>query len=460
MNKIKYSTLLLLMACALSTSAQTAKSAYFLEGTFHNYQLNPAMKAERGFLSLLAGNMSMGTNGNVGISNFLYPYPYDDNKLTTFMSGTVGKDEFLGRLPKTIRLGADLNGTLLAAGFRMFGGYTTLGVSMHTSLSMSLPKGFFEFAKKGFSENAYSFGGVGLNTMNYAAVSIGHSREVIDGLRVGVNVKYLMGLAYANATIDKLNVEMGDECWLVQSHAKVNAALISEARLTVDENGLVNGAEMGPFAPSASGFGIDLGVVYDMKNIVPGLTLSASVVDMGRINWKYMMQASTDDTKVEFDGFEEINLDDVEGSVQEELNLLVEEASKMIELRPDGVSSMSTKLNTTIYLGAEYNMPFYTPLSVALLYGKRFSEADVAEWSEFRGYVNISPLKWFEASINVGHTTYGTSLGWLINFHPKGSTFFIGSDYMITKVTPQYIPVDNLNSHITLGVNIALGKRK
>ena len=81
MNKIKYSTLLLLMACALSTSAQTAKSAYFLEGTFHNYQLNPAMKAERGFLSLLAGNMSMGTNGNVGISNFLYPY--DDNKLTT-----------------------------------------------------------------------------------------------------------------------------------------------------------------------------------------------------------------------------------------------------------------------------------------------------------------------------------------------------------------------------------------
>lgn len=458
MNKIKYLTLLLLMACALSTSAQTAKSAYFLDGTFHNYRLNPAMKAERGFISLLSGNMSMGTNGNVGISNFLYPY--GDDKLTTFMSGTVGKDEFLARLPQSIRFGTDVNGTLLAGGFRMFGGYTTLGVTLHTSLSMSLPKGFFEFAKKGFSENAYSFGGIGLNTMNYAAASVGHSREIIDGLRVGVNVKYLVGLAYANATIDRLNVEMGDERWLVQSHAKVNAALISEARLTVDENGLVNGAEMGPFAPSASGFGVDLGVVYDMKNIVPGLTLSASVVDMGRINWKYMMQASTNDTKVEFDGFTEIDPNDVEGSIQEELNQLAEDASKMIELRSDGVSSMSTKLNTTMYLGAEYNMPFYKPLSVAVLYGKRFSEANVAEWSEFRGYVNISPLKWFEASVNVGRTTYGTSLGWLINFHPKRSTFFIGSDYMITKVTPQYIPVDNLNSHITLGINIPFGKRK
>lgn len=458
MDKMKYSTLLLLMMCALGISAQTAKSGYFLDGTFHNYQLNPAMKAERGFFSLLAGNMSMGTKGNVGLSNFLYPY--GDDKLTTFMSGEVDPDEFLWRLPDAMRLGVNLDGTLFAAGFRMFGGYTTLGMTMHTSLSMSLPKGFFEFAKKGFSENSYSFGGIGLNTMNYAAASIGHSREIFDGLRVGVNVKYLVGLAYANATIDRLNVKMGDERWLVQSHAKVNAALISEARLTVDENGLVNGAEMGPFAPSASGFGVDLGIVYDMKNIVPGLTLSASVVDMGRINWKYMMQASTNDTELEFDGFDEVDPNDIEGSIQEELNQLGEDASKMIELYSDGVSSMSTKLNTTMYLGAEYNMPFYKPLSVAVLYGRCISDNPLTRWSEFRGYVNISPLKWLEASANVGYTSYGTSLGWLFNFHPAGFTFFIGSDYMITKVTPQYIPVDNLNSHITLGINLALGGRK
>lgn len=223
---------------------------------------------------------------------------------------------------------------------------------------------------------------------------------------------------------------------------------------------MVNGAEMGPFAPSASGFGVDLGIVYDMKNIVPGLTLSASVVDMGRINWKYMMQASTNDTELEFDGFDEVDPNDIEGSIQEELNQLGEDASKMIELYSDGVSSMSTKLNTTMYFGAEYNMPFYKPLSVAVLYGRCISDNPLTRWSEFRGYVNISPLKWLEASANVGYTSYGTSLGWLFNFHPAGFTFFIGSDYMITKVTPQYIPVDNLNSHITLGINLALGGRK
>jgi hypothetical protein len=31
---------------------------------------------------------------------------------------------------------------------------------------------------------------------------------------------------------------------------------------------------------------------------------------------------------------------------------------------------------------------------------------------------------------------------------------------MITKVTPQFIPVNNLNGHVTFGFNMPLGKRK
>ena len=121
---------------------------------------------------------------------------------------------------------------------------------------------------------------------------------------------------------------------------------------------------------------------------------------------------------------------------------------------------MSTALNTTMYLGAEYNMPFYRPLSVGILYGQRFSSSTFNKWHEVRGFLNIAPLKWIEASANFGTTSYGTSWGWMLNYHPAGFTFFVGSDYMLTKVTPQFIPVDDLNTHITLGVNLAIGKRK
>ena len=80
-------TALLLCSSSLAGMAQAAKSAYFLDGTLYNYQLNPAMDSERAFFSLGIGNLSLKTNSNVGLSDFLYPYGED--KLTTFMSGAV-----------------------------------------------------------------------------------------------------------------------------------------------------------------------------------------------------------------------------------------------------------------------------------------------------------------------------------------------------------------------------------
>ena len=458
MKKIKYIAVLLMAAFALEGTAQTAKSAYFLDGAYHNYLLNPAMKGERGFFSLGIGNLSLGTNGNVGLSNFIYPL--GDDKLTTFMSGSVDQNEFLGNLPAAARIGFNLDETLLAMGFRMFGGYTTLGLSLHTDMSISLPKGFFEFAKKGLQQSSYSFSGINLNTTNYAALTLGHSHEIFDGFRVGVNAKFLLGLAYADVTVDKLNIELSENRWMAESYAHAQAALFTEARMTVNEEGAVDGFEMGPIAPSATGLAFDLGVMYDMEAIVPGLTLSASVVDLGKINWQYMMNAQSHDAKVEFDGFEAVDPNDVNASLDAEIDKLGEDAAEMVKFDVGEVEAASTKLNTTMYLGAEYNMPFYRPLSVGVLYGQRFTSLNYNKWHEVRGYLNIAPLKWIEASANIGTTSYGTSFGWMFNFHPAGLTFFVGSDYMITKVTPQFIPVNNLNSHITLGINLALGKRQ
>lgn len=457
MKKVKYIAVMLCVTFALEGAAQTAKSSYFLDGAFYNYQLNPAMKAERAFFAVGIGNLSFGTNGNVGLSNFLYPM--GDDKLTTFMSGTVDQNQFLNNLPDAARLGFNLDETILAMGSRMFGGYTTLSLSMHASVSTSLPRGFFEFAKKGLQESSYSFSGINLSSTNYAALTLGHSREIFDGFRVGLNAKYLLGLAHANVTVDKFEVELSEERWRATSHAHAEVALFCDADMVV-KDGSVSGFEMGSIIPAATGLAFDLGVVYDMENIVPGLTLSASVVDLGKINWQYMMKAQSTDAEVIFDGFDEVDPNDMNASLNAELEGLQEQAAKMVEFEYEGVEAMSTGLNTTMYLGAEYNMPFYRPLSVGVLYGQRFSSSVFNKWHEVRGFLNIAPLKWLEASANLGTTSYGTSWGWMFNFHPAGFTFFVGSDYMLTKVTPQYIPVNDLNSHITLGVNLAIGKRK
>lgn len=448
-----YIALLLCLAFVTKGIAQTAKSAYFLDGTFHNFQLNPAMKAERGFAMFGLGNLSMGTTGNVGVSHFLYP---KGDQLTTFMSSSVAQDEFLNRLPQSIRLGMNYDQTLLAFGFRLLGGYTSFSVSMHSSTSMALPKGFFEFAKKGLQESTHNLSGINMNTMNYAATTLGYSYEVYKGLRVGVNLKYLMGLAYADFTFDKFELEMSEERWRLESHAQAQAALFSEVYFK-DQNTLDN-IRLGSFAPSADGFAVDLGVQYDMEEFVPGLTLSASVLNLGKINWKHTMSIENEGTPLEWTGLTEGDINEIGSSLDKEFDQLEKDAEKMMKLKVNEIQATSTNLNATMYLGAEYNMPFYKPLSVAMLYGKKFSP--YAGWNDFRAYANVAPLKWFEASVNVGFSTFGTSWGWILNFHPAGFNFFVGSDYMISKVSPQFIPINNFNSHFTLGMNITFGKTK
>ena len=455
MNKVKYIALLLCTMFALEGMAQTAKSAYFLDGTFHNYKLNPAMDAERAFFSIGLGNMTIGTNGNVGISHFLYP---QGDHLTTFMSGAVDQDLFLDRLPQTIQGGLNYDASLLAFGFRLLGGYTSFSLSVHSSTSIALPQSIFKFAKKGFQESQYSFSGINMNTTNYAAATLGYSYEVYKGLRVGVNLKYLMGLAYGDVTFNTLDIEMSEERWRMETYAQGHAALFGEVYFNGNDNNL-NELRMGSFAPTANGFAVDLGVEYDMDEFVPGLTVSASVLDLGFIHWRHMMSLNNSHTlPIEWTGISGTDINDIGTAIESEIERLGDHAMSLFELQVHDIKPSKTNLNATMYLGAEYEMPFYQPLSVAMLYGKKFSRYN--GWDEVRGYINVAPLKWFEASANVGYTTYGTSLGWMLNFHPVGASFFIGSDYMVTRVSPQFIPINNLNYHLTFGVNVPLGARK
>lgn len=460
MKQIRYIVAALAIgASAMNVGAQTAKSSYFLDGAFHNTQMNPAMKAERNFISFpMLGNMGVSVNGNVGLSNFLYPH--GANELATFMHKSVDANKFLNDIPATTKIGMNIDMTLFALGFRGFGGYNTLNITLRSQMGINLPKGMFEFMKLGFSRNQYSFSDLNINSMNYAAITIGHSREVIDNLRVGVNLKYLVGLGYANLNVDKMNLTMHDDVWMAESYAIGSLATVGEANWELDRDGQIDNIDMQFNSPMASGFAIDFGATYDFKDLVDGLKISASVVDLGYINWKHMIKANTKDSQVRFEGFKEIDIDDFETSVEDQLDDIKDDAEKMIELYPDGnqATSKKTNLAATMYLGAEYEMPFYKRLSVGVLYTNRFS--DVNGLYDFRGFLNVSPLSWLEASVNYGVSTYGTGFGWMLNIHPAAFSLFVGSDFMITDVTPQFVPVDNLNANFTFGISIPFGRRK
>ena len=74
-------------------------------------------------------------------------------------------------------------------------------------------------------------------------------------------------------------------------------------------------------------------------------------------------------------------------------------------------------------------------------------------WTEGRLSANYSPLKWLNGGVNAAVSSFGASMGWVVNIHPKGFNLFVGMDRLLGKVSKQGIPL-NSNTSASVGMNI------
>lgn len=459
-----------------TAAAQGApRTAYFLDGYSFRHELNPAFGGERNYISIpMLGNNDISLASNVGVNTFLYKTaPGSPYKLTTFMSPTVDANEFLSKLNDNNRINANIDLTVLSAGFKAFKGFNTISIGVHTGMGINLPKDFFRFMKLGQTgpDTYYSFKDLGANATAYADIALGHSHAVNKKLTVGAKVKFLLGLGNVSAKIDRMDVRMGAEKWEVSANGSLEAAggkglSIPTYRETGHEYDLPADADLvdwgeikyDSFGLTGFGMGFDLGATY---KLIPGLTLSAAVNDLGFMNWSNAIKAKTPNTTWTFDGFNDIaikyNQDGYEeNKLNEQFDRLKDDLQDVVDFhRTEQGGSYTKALNATIHLGAEYEMPFYKKLTGAFLFTQYVGGCQ--SWTEGRFYANVKPSKWFDASVNYGASSFGNSFGWMINFHPRGFNFFVGSDHQFFNVTPQLLPVGNASASINIGFNVTFG---
>lgn len=442
-------------------SAQTLRSSYFLKGATYRHQLNPAFMGERNYISLPAlGNVNLGTNSNVGLSDFIYKFddPTGKYDLTTFMSSSVDRGEFLGKLKTNNQINTNIGLTLLSAGFYGMGGFNTIEVGLKSNTSFNLPYELFNFMKTGMDQEVYHIRDFSANTNNYLELALGHAHQVNDNLTIGAKLKLLVGAANVDTRIDQMDIALTGDKWEIMANGTLNTAVANGYYKTKADNpGQINGFDYD--SPGVAGLGgaIDLGATYQLGE---HLTLSGAVLDLGFISWSNNLKGATHNNEpFVFDGFSNIAVDPQEGDpndVDKQFDNIKDDLEDMTRFYDEGKSSRTTRLATTINMGAEYKLPFYDKLSLGLLSTTRINKP--YSWSEATVAANISPLKWFDASVNYSYSNFGSNLGWMLNFHPKGFTFFVGSDRMITEVTPQYIPVGNMNANLCFGFNITFGR--
>lgn len=453
-NLNKYLAVAVMVGAATGVSAQALNSGYFLDGYLFKHQLNPALESDKAYFSIpVLGNINIGTRGNIGLGNFLYPTA--NGGLTTFMNSSISAEEFLNGLSTNNKLAMNVDMSILSAGFRAWGGFNTIDIGLRSHTALNIPKDMLEFMKVGQSgpTTVYDMGDMGMSSANYVEVALGHSRQINDKLRVGAKVKFLLGGMYADMSLKNTHVTLSENEWVVSANGEMN---IAAKGMTVPEKdgGLVDFDNIEYDSPGLSGFGlgIDLGATYE---VIDNLTVSAAIKDLGFIGWSNNTYASTNNEPWRFDGFENLTFSDdkEEDKLENQLDALGDEFEDYANLhRRSTGEKLSKALAATLVVGAEYALPMYDKLSFGLLSTTRFNGPYT--WSEGRLSANVSPLSWLEGGVNVAVSSFGTSAGWILNLHPKGFSIFLGMDCLVGKVNPQFIPVNNANASFSCGFNV------
>lgn len=449
----------LAVVLSAGVSAQTTlNSSYFMEKMTKRNQLNPALKTENNYVSIPSiGNFYLGINSNLGLGTFLYPR---DNKLVTFLHESVPADEFLNKLTPNNTIELDMGLDLISFGFWAWGGQNTFNLAIKSNTGVYLPRELFQFLKTGQEATGvtrYDMSNVTATTSNYIELALGHARDITDKLGVGAKVKVLLGAAHAEARIDRMDITMSQDQWMIKQAGHLQATSLLE--LTTDpETGEVTNYKMGSnFGLAGFGLGLDLGATY---KLIDNLTLSAALTDIGFMRWNNLTRAETDPTKeFQFSGFDNIGAKDDENGenpFKKEADQLGEDLKALTKFYKTDARSVSNSLRTTLRVGAEYAV-LDNAISFGLLSTTRF--VGYRTYAEGMAAINFRPLSALHLTVNGSVSNMGSSVGAILNICAPGFNFFVGTDYFATQYSKQFIPINHARANLSFGFNITFGER-
>ncbi len=472
-----------ILAVALMTQtgiamAQELNSAYFTDDFKYRHQMNPAYGNSQGYAAIpIIGNFNMQLQGSLGVGDFFFKNPdYKPDagakKTTTFMHPGISVDEALKGFKKgTNSLLMDMDLNIASVGFNAFDGYNTVELKDRTHFGLSMPYDFFLFAKD-MKNQDYSFDDMGIRAWNYAELAFGHSRQLFDNLRVGAKLKLLFGVARADMTMKNMHANLSGDKWIIDGQARgelnMKGATFKEKDVEYKSRPgtfrQVNGIDIKNPGLSGFGLGFDLGGIYEFKDCpakwLNGLKVSLAVTDLGFISWSNGIVAESSGKPFEFNGFNNFDLrsGDDKHTLGDEVDSYGDKLKDFYHLENKGSGKSATHaLAATLRFGLEYPLPVYDRLTFGSLLTRRFDGK--YSWIEERVSANIRPLNWLDGGINVAFTSFCTTMGWVINFHPKGINFFVGMDHMIGKTGAKMIPL-NSNFSFNLGLNVVWGSKK
>ena len=437
-----------LIAAALLATGAAAQNptAYFMEGSTFRSQFNPAFAPLRGYVNIPAiGGVNINVGGNIAVDNILFSR---DGKLVTLLDSSVSAADALSGLKQNNLLGMDFRMNVIG-----FGAFTknhknfwSFDLNVRVNEDANLPYSLFEFIKLGKEGQIRNFG---TSTDSYLEAAFSYSFPLMDDrLYIGIRGKFLAGLARALVTYDRFDISLREDRWAVLTQGTLDLTAAG-AKVETDpdsETFEIGDLDFKPTKPAGYGFALDLGATYD---ILPNLQASLAVTDLGFISWSKknsVMGVSTQET--EFTG----------ATVPENASEPVPDFDlEMLKFNQVDGRSTTKMLRASVNAGLEYEV-WRHKIGIGLLYTARVWKYKTMH--NITGSVNFHPVRWFTVSGSYSVIdNRGGAVGLALNLCPNWINFYLATDVLTSKHTPQWVPIKQSSMNVTLGLGITIGKR-
>jgi hypothetical protein len=389
------------------------------------------------------------------------------------MNDSVSSAAFLKKIHPRNSLDLDMNLNLLTVGFWSGDSFITLDFNLRSLNGVGVPYDLFRFLKEGTQEvSSFNLSGTGFRSKTFAEAAFGWSRH-FGNFSVGFRAKGLVGIVEAEARMKNLQMTLNEDKWEVRGQGEFNASSPA-LKVSRNENGEIDWGSItfddNKVGPAGYGAALDLGASW---NVIPNLTLSAAILDLGTMRWNREIVGRTPETGYTWTPSDE-PIDGSGDAMERELEEAGEALSGLFRFKDaSGTGNAAFEmLPFRVNLGAEFRMPFYERLSVGALYTGRGGSIFARHTGRFS--LNFSPADWFSMSTGTTLNKLGESFGFAFNLHPAGINLMIGCDYipfsvvsiapLIDDIPAQYeryavIPANRMNMNVYFSLNLALGRR-
>lgn len=475
---------LFILSIAMSMLASFAQDASILYFAKHNpvrHNLNPAFmpeghKAYIGVPGISNIDVNVGNNSYV-LSDFCKVK--NGHVYSVFDSiPVIGIREVLSEAKSTVKANFSNSIRILDFGFKIKENhYITFAVSSKTDISASVPtpliKHVFDTEDLSKLSGSFSLGRTSSDVNLYTEFALGWAEKLDERLTVGAKFKYLLGHVSAHADVTELKVDMNYQEWILRGKGEMYASW-PVLRIENMRNGQlyfdIKQKEVAPgdyrydinisdfFKPQGNGFAVDLGATYKLFD--NRLTLSASLLDWGFINWSKSAQRIVLDADEGF-SFEAANMQEGE-TPNDMINLLLDEFNR-VEFNKfyyaDTSKNLHYKTLTTpkLFIGGEFSF-LDEKVSVGALSKTYLGKCRTRE--EFSVYGNYRPHRFVDLSLGYDFVTgvaHNIAVG--ANFNLGPVNLFVAADQLPLKWKGG-LPVHSMGTHVSTGVNALIGWSK